>query len=217
MEYIRTGNLVKGFFSAKRDIVVPLIISVVVHGLIIYFIFAGGPNVPGQNGKLYAGKKLTMAEDFVVGQSNLLLGRLSDRLSKIRNSSKGDAALEWSLDSMPVKITSASKVAGLKLVKIKLAKLGKKNGEDSYDVNMRVYSTSGRVFDDILLLSHMVGDATLHSKFTTDKLVIYVKDKKASGATRFSVSTREARRFYLRRITPNEFLIDAAVQEVNDW
>ena len=52
MEYIRTGNLVKGFFSGKRDIVVPLIISVVAHGLIIYFIFSGGPNVTGQNGKL---------------------------------------------------------------------------------------------------------------------------------------------------------------------
>lgn len=217
MEYTRTENLVKGFFSGKGDIILPLIISIVAHGLIIYFIFAGGAKVPGHNGKLYAVKKLTMAEDFVVGQSNLLLGRLSERLSKIRNSSKGAAEVEWSLDSMPIKITSASKVVGIKLVKVNLARLGKKNGEDSYDVNLRVYSTSSRVFDDILLLSHLVGDGTLHSEFKTDKLVIYLKDKKTSGAARFSVSTKEARRFYLRRITPNEYLIDAAVQEVNDW
>jgi HAMP domain-containing protein len=217
MEQIRAGSLLKDFFSDKSDIILPIIISVVAHGLIIYLIFSGSGQLSGHDSKIDIGKKLAMAEDFLTGQSNALMMRLSSRLSRIRSAPQEVDSMEWTMESMPVKIISAAKRADLDLAGIKIIKAKSNESEDTYDVVLRIYSSAGKVFDDILFASHMVGDGTLHSKFKTDKMLIYVKDKKSSGTALFSAYTRETRRFYLNRISPQEFLLSATVEEVKNW
>jgi len=217
MEQIRASSLLKDFFSDKGDIILPIIISVVAHGFIIYLIFSGGGQLSGHDSKIDVGKKLAMAEDFLTGQSNALMMRLSGRLSRLRSAPQEVDSMEWTMESMPVKIVSAARRADLNLEGIEMLKAEGNEPEETYDVVLRIYSSAGKVFDDILFASHMVGDGTLHSKFKTDKMLIYVKDKKTPGAALFSAYTRETRRFYLSRISPQEFLLGATVQEVKDW
>lgn len=217
MKESRAGSLLSDFFTGKGDIVLPVIISLAIHGFLIYYIFSGGAQVSGQNSKLYAGKKLTMAEDFVAGQSNLLLARLSDRLSRVRGSTTERDETEWTLDNTPDKMTFALKRGDVRIADVRVAKVEEEGQEERYDIVLKIYTSPEMVFDDILLASYLVGEGTMHGRFKTESLLIYVKDENSPGAALFSTNTLQTRRFYLSRISPQEFFLDAIAREVKDW
>ena len=204
--------LIKDFFEDRGDIILPIIISLVAHGLILYLVLAGVGHPPGQDGRLSAGKKLAMAEDFIMGQSNLLRSRLAERLKRIKSSPTDIDKMDWTVDSMPVKIASAANRANLKLLEAKLTEIEADEGQKRYHIFLKIMSDAENVFDDILLASYMVGDGTLHSKFRTEELTISLEDSDAPGSVMFRTYTSDTRRLYLNRISPQEFILQASVQ-----
>ena len=199
------------------DILLPLFFSVFVHFFFLYLVFYPGN---GKNhlrtSQVSVNDKLDSAETFVSEEIQKSRERIMRKIGEINVLKREAFSEKWTKDNMPARIKKAFNRIGRNVSDAEVTpSLFKK--KDEFSVLIRLTTTPRQVFEDIILLSYIVGDGTLHSDFNSDYLLLALKEKGSAGSRDFIVTTMDCRLLYAKKLSAQQFIRQATIEEGKHW
>lgn len=208
--------------GGKLDIVIAIFLSLLMHGVMLLVLFFPFGEIRGNMGAITAAERLSHAEEYIFKDLQGLVNTYHSQAKQFAANLPREEKDAWTLQNMPKNVAKALKAAGLKVSEVKAWPSAneppetdspeKTAPEKRYTIGVKLGSAGQRAFNDILVVSHAVGYATLKSDFWTDNLEITVTEKDATDKAQFIVPTMDCRLLYRNKLSPQEFLMGASVR-----
>lgn len=200
---------IRGF----NDIAIPLLFSLFIHFVFIYIIFfPGGGSNNMKSHQLSVSDKLDSADAFILEEVNRTRERVTRKISEINALKREEFKGRWTLENMTERIEKALKRIGIDIKENRVVP-SMFEEKDRYSILVRLVTTPRLVFEDILLISYVVGEGTLRSNFTTDYLVLSIKGKNGGEPRDFIVTTMDCRLLYAKKLSAQQFISQAKISE----
>jgi hypothetical protein len=199
------------------DIFLPLFFSIFIHFFFLYLVFYPGN---GKNhlrtSQVSVNDKLDAAETFVSEEIQKSRERIMRKIGEVNVLKREAFSEKWTKNNMPARMKKVFERIDRNLSDVEVTpSLFKK--KDEFSILVKVITTPRLVFEDIILLSYIVGDGTLHSDFNTDYLLLALKEKGSAGSRDFIVTTMDCRLLYAKKLSAQQFIRQATIEEGKHW
>jgi len=203
-----------------NDIALPLFFSLFLHFIIIYFIFLAGS---GKNNlssyQVSVNDKLDSADTFILEEIQRSKERITRKISEVRALKREAFSGKWTTKNMPERIKKASQRIGIDIVETQVSPSLFEGGHSSseFSILIKLITSPRLVFEDIILISYLVGDGTIHSDFKTDYFLLAIKEKGRKESRDFIITTMDCRLLYARKLSAQQFISQAKIEEGKYW
>lgn len=207
----KTGNI--------NNVLIPLFLSLSFHFVFLYFIFLpGNGNNHVKSNQVSVADKLDSADTFILEEIQRSKERIMRKIGEINLLRQEEFKGRWTKTNMPERIQKAFQRIGRDIVEVKITpSLFKKGSSNQFSVLVRLMTTPRLVFEDLILLSYIAGDGTLRSDFKTDYLLLAVKEKGRTGSRDFIVTTMDCRLLYAKKLSAQQLVTQATIEDGKHW